>query len=77
MLCVYVTVNVDRGHGLKGGHEKRKEALRVVMRRIIGDEEPESGRIVLREEWCKLEWGDSGAERAGGGATETHYIGKY
>lgn len=39
MLCVYVTVNVDRGHGLKGGHEKRKEALRVVMRRTIGDEE--------------------------------------
>lgn len=49
------------------------------MRRNTEHARSESGRSVLREEWCKLEWGDSGAEKRGhgGGATETHYIGKY
>lgn len=50
MLCVYVMVNVNRGHGLKGGHEKRKEALRVVMRRIIGDEEDHRAHVTRKWE---------------------------
>lgn len=42
-ICVYVTVNVDRGHGLRRGHEKRKESVRMVMRRIIKHAQCESG----------------------------------
>lgn len=36
--------NGEYGHGLKLGYEKRKESVRVVMRRIIGDEEEHRAR---------------------------------
>lgn len=49
-VCVYVTVNVDRGHGLKRGHEKRKESVRVVMRRIISDEEDHKAHTISKWE---------------------------
>lgn len=45
-VCVYVTVNVDRGHGLRRGHEKREESVRMVMRRIISDEEDHKARTM-------------------------------
>ena len=49
-VCVYVTVSVDRGHRLKRGHEKRKESVRVVMRRIISDEEGHKARMMWKWE---------------------------